>query len=35
MHYIEMADRARLAAHGAAMNKKPDALVETLEDPFD
>ena len=35
MHYIEMADRARLAAHGAAMNRKPDALVETLEDLFD
>jgi integrase len=35
MHYIEMADRTRLAAYGAAMNKKPDALVETLEDLFD
>jgi hypothetical protein len=30
-----MADRARLAAHSAAMNKKPEALVEVLENPFD
>jgi integrase len=35
LHYVALADRARLAAGGAAKNKKPEAVVEAIEDFFD
>jgi hypothetical protein len=30
LHYVALADRARLAAGGAAKNKKPEAVVEAI-----
>ncbi len=35
LHYVALADRARLAAGGAAENKKPKAAIEAIEDFFD
>ena len=35
LHYVALADRVRLAAGGAAKNKKPVAVVEAIEDFFD
>ena len=35
LHYVALADRARLAAGSAAKNKKPEAVVEAIEDFFD
>lgn len=35
LHYVALADRVRLAAGGAAKNKKPVAVVEVIEDFFD
>ena len=32
LHYVALADRVRLAAGGAAKNKKPVAVVEAIED---
>ena len=34
-YYIEQADRIRLAAGSAGLNKKPETLVSLFEDPFD
>ena len=35
LHYVALANRARLAVGGAAKNKKPEAVVEAIEDFFD
>jgi hypothetical protein len=35
LHHVALANRAHLAAGGAAKNKKPEAVVEAIQDFFD